>query len=102
MEHLDKGEFSWLRNASTQSPQSNKSSIDSSGNSDVNVDANIQVDTIPIAFAVLYYLLATKQLSHEEFEYALRKLLETTNKYKKLNRDGSSRVNLLHPNVWGR
>lgn len=71
-------------------------------NSDVNVDVNIQVDTIPIAFAVLYYLLATKQLSHEEFEFALRKLLETTNKYKKLNRDGSSRVNLLHPNVWGR
>ncbi|WP_274854051.1 hypothetical protein [Bacillus methanolicus] len=54
--------------------QSNQSQVAHSGNSDVNVHVNIQVDVTPIAFAVLYSLLATKQLSNEEFELALKKL----------------------------
>lgn len=53
-----------------------QSSIDHSGNSDVDVQINIQVDVKPIAFAILYSLLATKQLSNRDFENALKKLDE--------------------------
>ncbi|BDG47472.1 MULTISPECIES: hypothetical protein [Parageobacillus] len=52
----------------------NQSQVAHSGNSDVNVHINIQVDVKPIALAILYSLLAKNQLSNEEFELALRKL----------------------------
>lgn len=95
-------EFPSLRSSSIHDSQLNKSAIGYSGNSDVKVDVNVQIDTIPIAIAVLCSLFASKQLTHEEFEIAFNKLLETTDKYKQLSADGSSNVKLFHPNVWGR
>lgn len=56
--------------------QLNQSTITHSGNSDVTVQITIQVDVKPIAFAILYSLVASKQLSTEEFESALQKLAE--------------------------
>ncbi|PAV29585.1 hypothetical protein CIL05_10850 [Virgibacillus profundi] len=58
----------------------NESLIRQSGNSDV--DVSVQVDTTPIAFAMLCSLLATKQLSNSEFESAVRKLEELTDNKK--------------------
>lgn len=58
--------------------KSNQSIIRQSGNSDV--DVSVEVDTTPIAYAMLCSLLATKQLSNKEFEAAVRKLEELTNK----------------------
>jgi hypothetical protein len=59
---------------------SSQSKVSHSGNSDVNVHINIQVDVKPIALAILYSLLAKKQLSNEEFELALSKLEEYKSK----------------------
>lgn len=59
----------------------NQSQVAHSGNSDVNIHINIQVDVKPIALAILYSLLAKNQLSNEEFELALRKLEEYKSKY---------------------
>ncbi|ASN04918.1 hypothetical protein [Virgibacillus necropolis] len=56
--------------------KSNESSIKYSGNSDV--DVSVLVDTTPMAYAMLCSLLATKQLSNQEFETAVRKLEELT------------------------
>ena len=58
----------------------NRNSIDRSGNSDVDVHVDVHVDTAPIGFAILCSLLATKQMSHEEFEAAVRRLEEMTQK----------------------
>jgi hypothetical protein len=85
--------------------QLNQSQIGHSGNSDVDVNVNIQVDTMPIAFAILCSLLATKQLTNEEFESAVRKLETLSNHYKKSNyrretNDGPE-VKLLNPKRWG-
>jgi len=55
---------------------SNRAQVAHSGNSDVNVHINIQVDVKPLAMAILYSLLATKQLSQEDFELGIRKLNE--------------------------
>ncbi|WP_197046591.1 hypothetical protein [Oceanobacillus salinisoli] len=51
-----------------------KSIIRESGNSDV--DVKVDVDTTPIAYAMLCSLLATKQISSREFEEAVRKFDE--------------------------
>lgn len=48
------------------------STVSYSGNSDVDVD--VTVDTTPIAYAMLYTLLASKQISNHEFKAAVRKL----------------------------
>jgi hypothetical protein len=88
-----------LRRVSSFDVQSNKSSIDHSGNSDVDVNVNVQVDTTPIAFAILCSLLATGQFSNEEFELAVRKLEELTNNkksYSARERDGLSKVKLFN------
>lgn len=53
-----------------------KAKVTHSGNSDVDVYTNIQIDVMPIAFAILYSLLAMKKLSNEEFELAIRRLEE--------------------------
>lgn len=58
--------------------QSIESCIKESGNSDVDVNVQIQVDTKPIAFAILCSLLATKQMSNEEFELAILRLEKLT------------------------
>ncbi|OXS64698.1 hypothetical protein B1B01_25260 [Priestia filamentosa] len=54
--------------------QLNKTSIGHSGNSDVDVTVDVEVDTMPIAFAMLYSLLTSKQISDKEFELAIRRL----------------------------
>ncbi|MEJ8767431.1 MULTISPECIES: hypothetical protein [unclassified Oceanobacillus] len=49
-----------------------RSTIDYSGNSDVDIEVN--VDTTPIAYAMLCTLLATKQISDFEFKKAVHRL----------------------------
>ena len=49
-----------------------RSAIDYSGNSDVDIE--ITVDTMPIAYAMLCTLLATGQMSDLEFKRAVRHL----------------------------
>ena len=56
----------------------NINTIGQSGNSDVDVQVDVFVDTTPIAFAILTSLLATKQMSEEEFDEALRRLQKLT------------------------
>lgn len=59
----------------------NKSAVKYSGNSDV--DVNVHVDTKPIAYAMLCTLLASKQISNEEFEEAVSRLDKLTNREKR-------------------
>lgn len=59
----------------------NLAKIGHSGNSDVDVHVNVQVDTRPIAYAMLCSLLATQQITHNEFKKALDKLEELTANY---------------------
>ncbi|MBR7796185.1 hypothetical protein GT022_08995 [Agaribacter marinus] len=59
----------------------NKSVVKHSGNSDV--DVNVHVDTKPIAYAMLCTLLASKQISNEEFEEAVSRLDKLTNREKR-------------------
>jgi predicted negative regulator of RcsB-dependent stress response len=56
----------------------NINTIGQSGNSDVDVQVDVFVDTTPIAFAILTSLLATKQLTVEEFNEAVRRLENLT------------------------
>lgn len=49
-------------------------SIERSGNSDVDIQIDVHVDTTPIAFAILCSLLATKQMNNLEFEEAVSRL----------------------------
>jgi hypothetical protein len=53
---------------------SNQSEISDSGNSKVDIKINIQVDVKPIAFAIIYTLLAVRQISEEEFQSAIKKI----------------------------
>lgn len=88
--------------------QSNlSSSIDRSGNSDVDVNVIVQVDTMPIALAVLCLSLANKQLTRQEFESAVEELIEVTRQYKKsdVNKYRESKVKLYDKKsnrIWGR
>lgn len=56
----------------------NINTIGQSGNSDVDVNVDVFVDTTAIAFAILTSLLATKQMTNEEFNIALRQLENLT------------------------
>lgn len=56
----------------------NNAKIGHSGNSDVDIQLNVQVDTRPIAYAILCSLLATKQMTNEEFATAVQKMDELT------------------------
>ena len=56
----------------------NINTIGQSGNSDVDIQVDVFVDTTPIAFAILTSLLATKQISVEEFNEAVRRLENLT------------------------
>ncbi|MEH7346735.1 hypothetical protein V7122_23075 [Bacillus sp. JJ1532] len=57
-----------------------KNSIGQSGNSDVDLQVDVHVDTTAIGFAILCSLLATKQMSNLEFEQAVKRLEEITKK----------------------
>lgn len=69
----------------------NVNTIGQSGNSDVDVKIDVFVDTTAIAFAILTSLLATKQMTNEEFDIAVRRLENLTQ-----GRDSDS--SLLIPN----
>lgn len=56
----------------------NINTIGQSGNSDVDVKVDVFVDTTPIAFAILTSLLATNQMTVEEFNEAIRRLENLT------------------------
>lgn len=51
-----------------------QSKVSDSGNSNVDVQIKIDIDVKPIAFAMLYSLLASKQLTDLQFEEALKRL----------------------------
>jgi hypothetical protein len=53
-----------------------QSKISGSGNSNVDVHIQIDVDVKPIAFALLYSLFASNQLTETQFEHALKRLEE--------------------------
>lgn len=57
------------------------STVGYSGNSDVDVE--VKVDTTPIAYAMLCTLLATKQISDNEFNAAVSKLEDLTHRSKR-------------------
>ncbi|MEM5016725.1 hypothetical protein WKH31_10580 [Metabacillus indicus] len=54
----------------------NTSQISESGNSNVDVHVSIQVDTKPIAMAMLYSLLASGKLTPQEFAEAIQRIEE--------------------------
>ncbi|MGD6819168.1 hypothetical protein [Metabacillus sp. 84] len=47
-------------------------SVSHSGNSDVDVSVN--VDTMPIAFALMYNMYASNQMSKQQFDEGIKKL----------------------------
>src|SRR3954452_11921456 len=69
----------------------NINTIVKSGNSDVDVQVEVFVDTTPIAFAILTSLFATKQMTVEEFDEAVRRL-------ENLTKGRDSNVTTLTPN----
>ena len=69
----------------------NINTIGKSGNSDVDVQVDVFVDTTPIAFAILTSLFATKQMTVEEFDEAVRRL-------ENLTKGRDSNVTTLTPN----
>lgn len=71
-------------------------SIGHSGNSDVDLKVDINVDTTSIGFAILCSLLATGQMNKEEFQVAVKKLEELTNRKSGnfLGRDDNSITNV--------
>ncbi|MED4400827.1 hypothetical protein [Metabacillus fastidiosus] len=77
---------------------STSSYINRSGNSDVDVNIDIQLDTMPIALALLCLSFANKQLTRKQFEAAVEELVEVTDRYKKgqKKRKGESKVKLFN------
>jgi len=70
----------------------NVNSIGQSGNSDVDIQIDVHVDTTSIAFALLCSLLATKQMSAEEFEEAVRRLENLTGQKSPISSEGKNDV----------
>ncbi|PLT31395.1 hypothetical protein [Peribacillus deserti] len=70
-----------------------QSQVSHSGNSDVDVNLNVQVDTTAIAYALLCSMLATKQMTEKEFDIAVKKLEGLTDgkKDKKKRADGEKK-----------
>lgn len=78
------------------------SSVDHSGNSDVDVNVNVELDTMPIALSLLCLSLANKQISHQEFEFAVEKLIAVNDQYKTShgkNKD-YSKPDLFKSGIW--
>ncbi|WP_437833275.1 hypothetical protein ACQRXC_21105 (plasmid) [Niallia taxi] len=71
-----------FRNNENYEIDTNNAEINKSGNSDVDVFVNVEIDTKPIAHAILCTLLATKKISKKEFEEALANLEEITKNHK--------------------
>lgn len=70
-----------FRNNENYEIDTNNAEINKSGNSDVDVFVNVEIDTKPIAHAILCTLLATKKCK-KEFEEALANLEEITKNHK--------------------
>lgn len=51
-----------------------KSAIKDSGNSDVDVDVNLIVDTTPLAYAIACFLHSTGKISDKEFTHMIKDL----------------------------
>jgi hypothetical protein len=75
----------------------NQAKINHSGNSNVNVHVNVEVDTKAIAYALLCSALAKKDLTDDEFQFALSKLEELTNNNKKKDKS-----NLNNESRWNK
>lgn len=75
--------FGYLNATSDEEPIQVQAKIGHSGNSDVDVFTHIEVDTKPIAYAMLCSLYAQRKLSENEFNLAVRKLEELMNRNKK-------------------
>lgn len=73
-----------FRNNGNAELDTNNAQIGQSGNSDVDVYVNIEIDTKPIAYALLSSLLATKQITRFEFEEAIKNLEKLTKKQKSI------------------
>ena len=85
-----------FRNNGSTELDNNSANIGHSGNSDVDVQVSIEVDTRPIAYALLCSMLATKQLSQSEFDTAVNKMEELTGKKESTNvknKQGSKKGN---------
>ncbi|KKK38240.1 hypothetical protein WQ57_09925 [Mesobacillus campisalis] len=61
-----------------QNASENINSIGNSGNSDIDLNVEVKVDTTAIGFAVLCTLLATGQMNELQFQEAVRKMEELT------------------------
>ncbi|WP_142384809.1 hypothetical protein [Bacillus sp. M6-12] len=68
----------------------NNSAIGHSGNSNVDVHVSVEVDTRPIAYAMLCALLASNQLSNQQFETAVKKWEDLSDSKKKKSNDDKS------------
>lgn len=75
--------FGYLNTTTDEEPIQVQANIGHSGNSDVDVFTHIEVDTKPIAYAMLCSLYAQRKLSKNEFNLAVRKLEELMSKNKK-------------------
>jgi len=77
-------------------------SIGQSGNSDVDIQIDVHVDTTAIAFAILCSLLATKQMNNVEFEEAVERLqnlnLRENYRYRLDNPNDLSKVKMFKRN----
>lgn len=84
------------------------SAVNHSGNSDVDVKVHVNLDTMPIALALLCLSYANKQISEQQFSEAVEKLLDVHHQYQAKNETypGDSKVKLMNSNkdsqVWGR
>ena len=70
----------------SKSKNDNQAKIGHSGNSNVDVNVNVEIDTTAIAYAILCSSLAKKELTNEEFEFALKKLENLMSKNKERDR----------------
>ncbi|WP_081485636.1 hypothetical protein [Bacillus methanolicus] len=81
--------------------QLSEATVNQSGNSDVDVNVKVNIDTMPIALALLCQSFANKQLTKEEFEIAVKKLLELTDKYRESKNEKKSNVKYINKDIWG-
>lgn len=77
--------------------------VTNSGNSNVDMNVIVEMDTKPIAYAMLCSLLATKQINYKEFEDALEVLeglIKKDEKARGSHEDsGTSKVKLFNQNT---
>ncbi|WP_318503789.1 hypothetical protein [Bacillus sp. T3] len=78
------------------------SSVDHSGNSDVDVNVNVELDMMPIALSLLCLSLVNKQISQQEFEFAVEKLITVNDQYKKSHSKNKdySKPDLFKSGIW--